>query len=165
VKELLAVFSLCLTATSEPVLAEESGALSYFCNVEASGGVSYNANTQRWVGTTFRPEGKFVLRLHFLKERVIKNEIVKDETVKDYTATLTNAGSKYARPCAKSGAVDPTVTVFERGQLYCTDGTTDYSFSIQTNRFLASYLVGFVGGEDNNDNTPSISAGTCTKIE
>jgi hypothetical protein len=57
------------------------------------------------------------------------------------------------------------VDIWESGFFYCSDGIGDYTFSIKTYRFLKSYMIGYVGGKDNNDDTPSVQAGTCTKID
>jgi hypothetical protein len=41
----------------------------------------------------------------------------------------------------------------------------DYQFNLRTNRFLGAYLEGYVDGKDNNDDTPFVSGGTCSKID
>ena len=40
-----------------------------------------------------------------------------------------------------------------------------YQFNLTNNRFLSIYDFGYIDGRDNNDETPSVSGGTCTKIE
>ena len=161
----LAISVTCLLGTSPQLRAEGSDTSSYFCVVEASGGVAYNANMKKWVGMTFNPDGKFVLRLRQLSRRVEKNVLGNDEAVTDYSISLTEFGSSVARACEKIGSVDPTVTVYGNRALYCADGTSDYVFNITVNRFLASDMRGYAIGKDNSEDYPSISAGTCTRIE
>ncbi len=162
----LAISVACLLGASAQLRAEGSGTSSYFCVVEASGGVAYNANMKKWVGMTFNPDGKFVLRLRQLSRRSEKNALGNDEAVTDYNISLTEFGSSTARTCEKIGSVDPTITVYGDRALYCADGTTDYVFNITANRFLASDMRGYVFGKnDSSEDYPSISAGTCTKIE
>ncbi len=162
----LAISGTCLLGTSAQLHAEGSDTSSYFCVVEASGGVAYSANMKKWVGMTFNPDGKFVLRLRQLGRRSEKNVLGNDEAVTDYSISLTESGSSTARTCERIGSVDPTVTVYGDRAIYCADGTTDYVFNIAANRFLASDMRGYVFGKnENSEDYPSISAGTCTKIE
>ena len=46
-----------------------------------------------------------------------------------------------------------------------SEENADYVFSLKTNRFLSIYSIGYMDGEDSNENTPSVSGGTCTKID
>jgi hypothetical protein len=41
---------------------------------------------------------------------------------------------------------------------------SEYTINLVTNRFFAAYLQGYIDGKENNDNTPAVLAGTCTKI-
>jgi hypothetical protein len=47
----------------------------------------------------------------------------------------------------------------------CSASLKDYVFNLKQGRFLAVYAVGYVNGFDNNDNTPAIDGGRCTKID
>ena len=161
----LAICVTCLVGASQSH-AEGSEISSYFCVVEASGGVAYNTNMKKWVGMTFNPHGKFVLRLRQLGRRSERNVHGKDEAVTEYSISLTESGSSTARRCEKIGSVDPTVAVYDDRAIHCADGTTDYMFDITANRFLASDMRGYVfGKKQNGEDYPSISAGTCTRIE
>ena len=57
----------------------------------------------------------------------------------------------------------------QRGEAAVThwgsEENADYVFSLKTNRFLSIYSIGYMDGEDRNENTPSVSGGTCTKID
>ena len=51
------------------------------------------------------------------------------------------------------------------GTTFCgVDNIEEIAFSRTTMRFRAVYLVGYIDGKDNNDDTPSIKIGTCTKL-
>jgi hypothetical protein len=138
---------------------------SYFCVVEASGGMAYDQGMQKWVGSVFRPDGKFVLRLQRVGQRTEKNVFGNDEWVTDYKIFITKSGTNFAQPCERWGSTDHVVSQSGNGALYCTDAVTDYGFNISNGRFLVSYMQGYLSGRDNNDDTPAMSGGTCTKIE
>ena len=154
-----------LLGASAQLHAEGSDTSAYFCIAEASGGVAYNAHMKKWVGTTFNPDDKFVLRMRRLSRRSEKNLLGNNEVVTDYNISLIESGSNTARTCQKLGSANSTITVYGDGAFYCADGTTDYVFSITANRFLASDMRDYVFGKDNSEDYPSISAGTCTKID
>ena len=44
----------------------------------------------------------------------------------------------------------------------CLGVRHDYRFNLENNRFL---LFGYFDGADNNENTPAVTGGTCTKID
>jgi hypothetical protein len=161
----LAIGVTGLLGASAQLQAEGPDTSVYFCIAEASGGVAYNANMKKWVGMTFNPDDKFVLRLRQLSRRSEKNVLGNNEVVTDYNISLIDSGSNTARTCQKIGSVDSTITVYGDRALYCADGTTDYVFNIAANRFLASDMRGYAFRRDISEDSPSISAGTCTKIE
>jgi hypothetical protein len=139
---------------------------SYFCTVEFVGGIAFNQTLKRWDSAKFRPERKFVLKLKYLTTRTQKDLFGKDETVTDFNVTLTEAGSNSPLPCLKTGDDwSAIVPILQYDFVSCTSGLSEHSFNLKKNRFLASYMFGFIDGSDNNDNTPSVSGGTCTKID
>jgi hypothetical protein len=143
----------------------QSNSASYFCVVEFAGGLAYNETLRRWDAARFRPEGKFVLRMQLLKSRTIKTFSEKEEVVHDYMVTITKSGANSAIPCTSDSPQSrPAVTVDSYGWLTCSSSLTDYKFNLKTNRFISAYLIGYADGRDTNSDTPSISGGTCTKI-
>ena len=161
----LAIGVTGLLGASAQLHAEGSDTSAYFCIAEASGGVAYNVHMKKWVGMTFNPDGKFVLRLRQLSRRSEKNALGNNVVVTDYNISLINSGSNTVRTCQNIGSVNSTITVYGDGAFHCADGTTDYVFNLTTNRFLASDVRGYVFRTDNSEDYPSISAGTCTKID
>jgi hypothetical protein len=131
---------------------------AYFCVQEAAGGLWYNTGTKKWEGAIFRPDNKFVLRMKYAATRTSDRE-----AVSLFRITVTPSGSNYASPCVEFPS--DTVELSSTGWMRCNANVTDYQFNINTNRFLAMYAVGYVNGRDDNSDTPSVSGGTCTKIE
>ena len=124
-----------LMGASAQLHADGSDTSVYFCIAEASGGVAYNANMKKWVGMTFNPDHKFVLRLRQLSRRSEKNALGENEVVTDYNISLIDSGSNTARTCQQIGSVDSTITVYSDRAMYCAVGSTDYVFNIAANRF------------------------------
>jgi hypothetical protein len=127
----------------------QSKDVAYYCVSEVAGGLWYNEKTKKWEGVSFRPESKFVLKMIFLHS--------------NYDVTVTEAGKEYNLRCSehygKLGVGD------QYKSFSCTTAVHDYRFNFVTNRFLAIYAHGYVDGKDNDDNTPGIEGGTCTKIQ
>ncbi len=158
---------LIFISVSDEVVAQNRKDLAYFCVSEFAGGLSYNATTGKWESSRFRVDAKFVLRFKFLKSRMGKDFLGEDEPVHDYNITLTASGSNYAALCEDFFRPNDReiITTNDNEFFRCTASLTEYIFNLKSNRFLAAYLLGYVSGEDNNKNTPSVSGGTCTKIE
>jgi hypothetical protein len=113
----------------------------------------------------FRPDGKFVLKMEWLKSRIENSKYFGEQHVDDYHVSITASGGTFPMPCGSGAQPDGSVvSLFEGGSFRCQASLQDYVFNIAKNRFLVAYMVGFISGEDNNENTPSIGAGTCTKI-
>jgi hypothetical protein len=142
--------------------AEQRRDGSYLCVEEAAGGLFYNANSNKWEGATFRPSGKFILRLKFVQSRteILGGVGGMSISVDDYQ--VTKEGGDSAVPCDR--AHKKTAGLYD-GVLICDATLHSYKFDFQTNRFLRAYLVGFIDGKDSNDNTPHVAGGTCTKID
>ena len=140
---------------------------SLFCSTEFSAGLSYNSVNKRWQAATFRPSAKFILKLKFQGSRVRKDILNKDEAVNDYEVTITPAGTNSTVPCYSASNDRRGLISFGEIDNYfdCVAVLQQYSFNMKNNRFLEAYLFGYVTGEDNNDDTPSVAGGTCTRID
>jgi hypothetical protein len=57
------------------------------------------------------------------------------------------------------------VQIDELGFLVCRTRLYNYKFNLKAGRFVEAYLMGYIGGDDTNDDTPVLSGGVCTKIE
>jgi hypothetical protein len=138
---------------------------SYFCASEVEGGLTYDSTLKRWRATSFNPKTKFVLKLEFVKALQDGSQ-----TIESYRVTITRAGTKDARPCyAQTYSLQPSfpgeVTAYaDYSEFSCSTIYRSYKINMKQNRFLEIYEQGYVGG-DNNDDTPIIAAGTCTRTD
>jgi hypothetical protein len=160
---LLVVYGL----VSGPVLAADEKDVSYYCTKDAVGGVWYNDKTKKWEAANFKPEGNFVLKMQYLRSYINKGGFGSSD-ITEYTVTLTVAGSKYSAPCSYDlfyAHKDKETVPLTNNRLRCNAALVDYVFDFDSNRFLGAYLQGYTDGVDSNENTPAMSAGTCTKIQ
>jgi hypothetical protein len=156
-KAALALLPLMLV----PIAAwAQSRDASYFCSAEVAGGLAFDTVNNRWIGTSFVPSEKFVLKMQY---EASKTDEVFHEPTDYYKVEVTEYGKKYPLPCiSQSGAAD--VSVATGGLLICETVVQQLQFNPANLRFARYYEAGFTNGKDNNDDTPAISAGTCTKI-
>ena len=119
---------------------------------------------KKWKGAALRTEEKFVLRLKHLRGRIEKSYNGEAQTVHEYDVTVTPAGSNYPVLCVSSGQTHVDVRQLHGVWCYGVD-FQEYRFNLTSNRFLSIYLIGYLEGADNKGNTPSVTGGTCTKID
>lgn len=158
----VAIFAVVML-TAGPAMAQEmtdySG--SYICIDEFGGGLRYDETAKRWQSAKFNPTGRFVLSLTMTNSRPAWEGSDLMEGV--YDATVSEFGRTEPDVCyggGEGGKVEmwgPT--------LRCTAALESIVINLETMRFLSAYQVGFVEGEDNNNNTPWMMGGTCAKID
>lgn len=134
--------------------AQETKEGAYSCTAESSGGIFYNDRTKKWEGTGFRPLSKFTLRLKYVRTTAEADE---------YAVTITPGGRNDGLPCVSYRA--QLAQFNELGFLVCRTELYNYKFNLKAGRFVEAYLMGFISGQDINDDTPLVSGGVCTKIE
>lgn len=127
---------------------------AYSCTAESSGGIFFNDRTKKWEGTGFRALSKFVLRLKYVRTTA---------EVDEYAVTITPAGRNDALPCLSYRT--QLAQINELGFLVCRTEFYNYKFNLKAGRFVEAYLMGYITGQDINDDTPLVSGGVCTKIE
>jgi hypothetical protein len=88
--------AISLLVVSSGSLLSHGKDVTYFCVTEFSAGAAYNANANRWQGTNFRGDKKFVLRMKYVESGVEKNSKGEAVTVHRYVLSLTKAGDNYA---------------------------------------------------------------------
>jgi len=161
--------SLVLVAAllpTTPTYAIEAKDTSYFCGVEFSAGLAFNKSTKQWRSAKLKPTKKFVLRLKFLSSGIRKDDLGNDESVSDFNVTVTDAGSDNPLPCYPSQPQKSSITTkLDDPWFSCSAGLYDLNINLGKNRFLAAHLVGYVNGLDVTGDTPTVSGGTCTKID
>lgn len=65
------------------------------------------------------------------------------------------------------GGKHPTIRCFiseHSNDFICRVGFGQFFFSPESGRFIKTYTAGYWDGVDNNDNTPNITRGRCSKI-
>lgn len=135
---------------------------SYLCLPEFGGGVAYDEAAQKWEGTVFRPNGRFVMKATYAREEPWSEG--SDLMVQYYSVSISEFGEG-AKPIACTEADGLSIPASLGGFFGCNASLTDYRINLATMRYLAIYPVGYVSGQDNNDNTPSIMGGTCARID
>ena len=156
---------LAASAVANIAYAIEAKSAAYYCISEAAGGVAYEERLKKWTSTHFRPGKGFVLKLNFLSTNREKMFDWTDiSTVNRFIVTVTEAGSSLESPCRNLKDYRSPVEFWDDGWLRCEAGLSEFRFNPVNNRFLKAYLVGYVGGDNDNENTPAITIGVCTKI-
>lgn len=151
---------LCILAVFAPSAAKSQiASSSFFCAAEFVGGLAYNVYQKHWESATFTPTQKFVLTI-----KVVSTRVEDSESIDDLIVTVTPSGSSFAAPCSRSGGAQQSTIPSMYGLIQCVANVTEYTINRRNNRFLASYSYGYINGKDNNDDTPTMSGGTCTKI-
>jgi hypothetical protein len=141
---------------------------AYYCTPKFSGGLIYNPAQKQWEGSSFENvsyHGNFVMKLAFRETTKYSSPSTLFEYRDEYDVTITNEGSPVAASCLELDGKPPFINGF--GVLRCNvaDGLFEYKFNFANYRFIRIYTSGYVNGADNNDNTPAISGGLCTKIQ
>jgi hypothetical protein len=158
------LFAACLLSSSSAHAIEGRDA-AFYCTPEAAGGLAYDDKLRKWHSANFHPERNFVLKLQFIQS---KQEKIADwadpDTVNQFEVSVVEAGSNKKKNCRNMKDYQLPVPVWSDGWVRCEAALTEYRFNPANNRFLQIYLLGYIDGKDNNDNTPSINAGICTKI-
>ena len=105
--------------------------------------------------------------MKFIRSRVDATKYSGNQTISEFEVSITKTGQNFSQPCTQGRlrSEPEALDVYDSGYFRCTAGLIDYVFNVNTGRFLQSYLAGYVDGEDNNDNTPYVAAGTCTKLD
>jgi hypothetical protein len=134
--------------------AQQTKEGAYSCAAESSGGIFYNDRTKKWEGTSFRPQSKFILRVKYVRTTADGDE---------YTATIAPGGRDDSLPCLSYRTQLAQISDF--GLLVCRTEFYNYKFNLKAGRFVEGYLMGYINGQDLNDDTPLVSGGVCTRIE
>jgi hypothetical protein len=146
----------------------QSRSTSYNCVPEFSGGVRYNSAAKRWEGSVFDPNSaasKFILKLTYLGRHKEISALLLD--IDEYTVTISQPVDKIPEFCL---GYDNSLRIETLGEEHNTikcvtpSNGYDYIISINSHRFLRAYIYGYTDGVDNDENTPSITGGTCTEI-
>jgi len=127
---------------------------------EASGGLAYDAGTNKWSGVGFSADEKFVLQLKFVESKTDSYG-----TFDAYNVSIKALGTSLPSICHPIFDMNQaTVSVYSRGRIVCSADLQDYTFDLVRNRFVEVYTFGYLENAGTKDN-PAVVGGTCTKIE
>ena len=149
-----------------PVFAEaQQHDGSSYCVAEFVGGVAYDEKLKKWDSARFRPHEKFVVHFKYIGPRMCGGQ---DCNSDEYLVKITPSGSDKTEACV--GWIpemhDRIQFTRDAGRGDCEANLRRYTFGLKYNRFLATFeFGGYVIGMDEKTDTPSISGGTCTKIQ
>jgi hypothetical protein len=132
---------------------------SYNCVAEWSAGGWYNSASKKWEGSVLNLPAlnlQFILKMTFVEMRT-------DQNFARFNISITKSGSNIPVYCRAANNPKEVSVSFDRFQ--CTILSNEFVFDLNTNRFLHTSTFGYVDGKENNNNTPYIAGGTCTRIE
>ncbi len=109
----------------------------YLCVGDAAGGVSFDGNSQKWKGAALRTSSK-----------ILVNKKNNKWTMKEFDSSLENE-------CTQPN---------EYGVMSCNKIFGEFHFSTKTRRYISTYIAGYIDGRNNNDNTPYVEIGVCSKL-
>jgi hypothetical protein len=160
----LALIATGLACLALPIAtqAQEPRDTAYRCTEEFSGGLAFDAANDRWRGNAFRVFEKFTLQMRFMGTTVRKSTVGDGRRVSEFDVYLADATGRDPQPCFGG---DGRPVAVENGQVSCKKGLYDYKFNLTTNRFLYSYMIGYIDGRNDNENTPHITGGTCARAK
>jgi hypothetical protein len=171
----LSVLISCIAVTSEaetPILDAANFSGSYFCTSEAVGGVHFDEVINKWTSTNFEPSAQHIVKIE--PQSLFKDNIF-DEMRTVYTISISAHGKEstsnaysdycYTRNDDLRKANPQWNFIYDLGGFNCMVVGGEWSMSLKSMRYLNTYTWGYVDGVDNNDNTPTVEIGKCTKID
>jgi hypothetical protein len=158
-----AILIACVSFSTANAQFEPGKDATYFCNAEFAGGLAYDEPTKKWKGTALDANAKFVPRLKHLRSRVETDILGGKDTVYDYNITIAFPGDRNNDrfPCDEHS--EDYVKVSRFGGLDCKIGVVDYRINLRTSRFLLTYPGEYM--DNDFGSSPSVTGGTCTKID
>jgi hypothetical protein len=136
---------------------------SYYCVAEFVGGVAYDEKLKKWESARFRPHEKFVVHFKYIGPHMCGDQ---DCYTDEYFVTITPSASDKTEACKNYKGSEKIEFTRGVGRGDCETPLKRYTFGLKYNRFLATFeFGGYVIGMDEKTDTPSISGGTCTKIQ
>jgi len=134
---------------------------SYYCSAKAEGGLKFNKITKTWESVRFKATDNFILNMRFVSTKPMQD--VPNMTLDVYKVSLRSEGSQTELNCFAGGSgVDVEVTT--RGVFSCEQLFFTYKFDMTAARYLQAYFAGYIDGDNDNNDTPFMAGGVCTKI-
>lgn len=139
---------LLLAALLISVTAPGASAESFLCVADYSAGFKWNGKT--WEPARFGVEQKYVIA-----------DATNDARAVGYTHIVKDIGSnRVAHRCTRKPLPDGKPS----GQMACGGMGYGFIFNFETLRFNEVHTIGYIDGDDSNENTPYMTIGKCTKL-
>lgn len=143
---------------------------SYACTVRNSAGIYYDKSLKDWRPSVLESGGSFIVDV---AETGNSAENSLNEIATSYSIRIIDSEKKSATRCTEvenTPGGEPTLIVehniSKNGRVGCQASLTDYRFNFSTLRFIIPYTgLYFLDGIDAEGDTPSITAGTCEKMD
>lgn len=126
---------------STPVFADE-----WLCTAEQSIGYEFSTETKQWIGTKFETDSKY---------------IISESSNSAYTYWIGVIGSNNILAVCKE---DFGTIGVEKDILTCSDWMVHFQFNRSNGRFMYSYLIGFLQGQDDSTSAPTMEIGKCSAL-
>ena len=129
--------------------AQPSSALEkYICAAEKSNGFKWNGKD--WVHTSFRVDAKYLV------EEVTPQIYLAER----YNFTVTHFGAKNPEfRCER-----PEIGNWKSELISCGTPLMGMVIDTKSPRYVETYALGYIGGEDFEGNTPFVALGTCVPL-
>jgi hypothetical protein len=152
-----------------PTVANAAGPEgSYYCRAEASGGVKWVDN--EWKGVSFNTKADdFVLKVEPVNLTGLDNikAELKGQTL--YSVVIAEiAREQMHENCGQPEmkGIFQNFAVIKDQVIDCSIlSTQTFKISMDTLRFMEIYSGGYIDGKDGEDNTPSVTVGTCARVD
>jgi len=160
------------SSSAEQQFFDNSGKFSgsYACTVRNSAGIYYDQALKDWRPSVLENGGGFIIDV---AETGTSAENSLNEIATSYTIRIIDSEKKTASNCTvveNTSSGEPRLIVehniANNGRVGCQASLTDYRFNFSTLRFVIPYTGQyFLDGIDAEGDTPSITAGTCEKMD
>lgn len=165
------LFSVILSIQFTQVYADANERFigSYFCTADAVGGVRFNEGTDKWESYRFSAASKYIINISANME---VKDTYDDKVRQTYFITFSEHGSSTDNITTKCFTNSNQLRelnpishfISDNGFFSCRLWVGELKVSLENGRFLKTYSSGYVDGVNNNDNTPHVEIGTCSKL-
>jgi hypothetical protein len=138
---------------------------AYFCEAEATGGISLNGS--KWSGVGFNVTSRFILKLTYVTSSYrdawdMKTFDKKLESVREYKTLIRPQGSENASSCEINSVTNTIVGPDET--FTCNFSDFELRFNLNTRRYLQAYFGDFLD-DRKGAGSPYMQGGGCTRID
>ncbi len=177
---------MVLVLQASAVVAQASGgpkledtgkyAGNYLCAPLASGGVGWDGTAKEWRGTAFKvpSDEQFVFEIKVLDKRKKWEAFGFSMVAVTYYANVRPLVGDAVGCWGERDGYQPAELVSYNHILMSPDGKFRcrtngglyyYDFNLVTRQYLRAYHAGFVDGDDSGEDTPSLQAGKCMRMD